>query len=391
MTDTTQAAGLTKDQIRAILMDHGFTIKEGQTDLKPYVYRAAGALIEAALAAQAVPAPYRFIEALRTALDHAGATEKRAEIVGHFCNGLNELFSASTSHATAADIDEAALARMTQQGAKAWSGVDPQSLRDGSYAPAEAKEEPGNQLWACLTNAVGELRFKTEADARDCQRDMGGKVYQVAAEESTPQPQAAGLIERLKGQAEAHRHMAETDSAQLIDEAVSALAKKAEPIALMDMLEETRDTLAKVLIKVRRDAPDLSGKLLGHADAVITKADAILDHIDTTPQPQAAQPVARVTGFVGAIRMEAECLPHNGACMALGDMLYAAPVAAPALTEEQERDKKDAQRYRRCRRILAWQLNPNRVATSDEVDAYVDSAQLPSDPDAALRSTQGGE
>lgn len=35
------------DMIRRIFLAHGFTIKEGQTDLKPYVFEAAHALIEA--------------------------------------------------------------------------------------------------------------------------------------------------------------------------------------------------------------------------------------------------------------------------------------------------------------------------------------------------------
>jgi hypothetical protein len=38
---------LTKDQIREIFMAHGFTVKEGQTDLKQYVYDAALALLSA--------------------------------------------------------------------------------------------------------------------------------------------------------------------------------------------------------------------------------------------------------------------------------------------------------------------------------------------------------
>jgi hypothetical protein len=37
------------DQIREIFIANGFTVKEGQTDLKPYVYAAARALLEAAL------------------------------------------------------------------------------------------------------------------------------------------------------------------------------------------------------------------------------------------------------------------------------------------------------------------------------------------------------
>jgi hypothetical protein len=34
-------------QIRAIFMAHGFTVKDGQADLKPYVYAAAQALLAA--------------------------------------------------------------------------------------------------------------------------------------------------------------------------------------------------------------------------------------------------------------------------------------------------------------------------------------------------------
>jgi hypothetical protein len=36
----------TKDKIRHIFLNKGFTIKEGQPDLKPYVYEAAEALLK---------------------------------------------------------------------------------------------------------------------------------------------------------------------------------------------------------------------------------------------------------------------------------------------------------------------------------------------------------
>jgi len=43
---TTERKGpLSKDQIREVFLAHGFTVKDGQTDLKPYVYDAAYALI----------------------------------------------------------------------------------------------------------------------------------------------------------------------------------------------------------------------------------------------------------------------------------------------------------------------------------------------------------
>ena len=50
---TNDREALTRDQIRTIFMQHGFTVKEGHADLKPYVYDAADALIRAALAQQA--------------------------------------------------------------------------------------------------------------------------------------------------------------------------------------------------------------------------------------------------------------------------------------------------------------------------------------------------
>ena len=43
---------LTREQIRKVFMTHGFTIKEGQTDLKQYVYDAAYALLELVAAPQ---------------------------------------------------------------------------------------------------------------------------------------------------------------------------------------------------------------------------------------------------------------------------------------------------------------------------------------------------
>jgi hypothetical protein len=39
---------MTNEQIREIFLANGFTIKEGLTDLKPYVYAAARALLDAA-------------------------------------------------------------------------------------------------------------------------------------------------------------------------------------------------------------------------------------------------------------------------------------------------------------------------------------------------------
>lgn len=40
---------ISKDQIREIFLKNGFTIKEGQEDLKPYVYSAAYELMGAVI------------------------------------------------------------------------------------------------------------------------------------------------------------------------------------------------------------------------------------------------------------------------------------------------------------------------------------------------------
>lgn len=45
-THPAPAAVPTKNQIREVFMRNGFTVKEGQTDLKPYVYDAAYDLLE---------------------------------------------------------------------------------------------------------------------------------------------------------------------------------------------------------------------------------------------------------------------------------------------------------------------------------------------------------
>lgn len=39
---------MTKDEIRAVFLAHGFTIKDGETDLKPYVFNAATELLRVA-------------------------------------------------------------------------------------------------------------------------------------------------------------------------------------------------------------------------------------------------------------------------------------------------------------------------------------------------------
>ena len=52
-----ERAAVSRDTIREVFMAHGFTVKEGQADLKQYVYDAAYALLARATAPQATPHP----------------------------------------------------------------------------------------------------------------------------------------------------------------------------------------------------------------------------------------------------------------------------------------------------------------------------------------------
>ena len=88
---------------------------------------------------------------------------------------------------------------------------------------------------------------------------------------------------------------------------------------LIEALEETRDTLAKVLIKIRRDAPDLSGKLLGHADQVIARVDAMRDAPANRAQQEAAQePVSRDVDERDLAELLADCKKNSGAWLMPG-------------------------------------------------------------------------
>lgn len=59
--DTRPAPGVppTKDQIREVFIGNGFTVKEGQADLKPYVYAAADALLKLVSPSPGVPEGWR--------------------------------------------------------------------------------------------------------------------------------------------------------------------------------------------------------------------------------------------------------------------------------------------------------------------------------------------
>ncbi len=67
---------ITDDQIREVFLANGFTIKDGQTDLKPYVYAAARALL--------AMAPGIPLSKCR------GITDSRCPYLGHCGVGCNK-------------------------------------------------------------------------------------------------------------------------------------------------------------------------------------------------------------------------------------------------------------------------------------------------------------
>lgn len=84
-------AEVPKERVREIFMNHGFTIKGGQTDLKPYVYNAAYALLNAA------PKPAQQADTRTTAIQSCidrlifGGQPAAAQILRHhFAKDLGE-------------------------------------------------------------------------------------------------------------------------------------------------------------------------------------------------------------------------------------------------------------------------------------------------------------
>lgn len=58
----------------------------------------------------------------------------------------------------ATDIDEAQIKRMTEQGAKAWAGIDAQSLRDGEQ-PVQARGVPDGFKLVAVNSAFDDLMY----------------------------------------------------------------------------------------------------------------------------------------------------------------------------------------------------------------------------------------
>ena len=73
-TQPAQAAQpVSRDVIRDVFLRNGFTIKDGCSDLKPYVYAAANALLEVAAAQPVQGVPEDFVRIPRPAFDKAAS------------------------------------------------------------------------------------------------------------------------------------------------------------------------------------------------------------------------------------------------------------------------------------------------------------------------------
>ncbi|WP_233854022.1 hypothetical protein [Paraburkholderia sp. HD33-4] len=119
---------MTKDQIRAIFMAHGFTIKDGQTDLKDYVYEAAEALLSASKPAAEDQAVAERCARLAELYRDEHATGKLAE---EACDAIAE---ACRQYAAPAQSAEP-VAMKTVQEAADWMFAAPQPSQ-----PAQAGE-----------------------------------------------------------------------------------------------------------------------------------------------------------------------------------------------------------------------------------------------------------
>ena len=116
---TSTSATVSDEQIKSVFLANGFTIKEGMTDLKPYVYQAARALLATGVQAKADARDAAF-EAVRKVfcklqrysffLDGAGNVRRCADHCGNWVefDAVHTLFERQSV--------DAALAAQTKQG-----------------------------------------------------------------------------------------------------------------------------------------------------------------------------------------------------------------------------------------------------------------------------------
>lgn len=130
----------TDADIRAVFLAHGFTVKEGQTDLKPYVYAAARALLSRYAAPQASEA-----QDLEAALGAALCRANSAEAMWHKYRDELKALKAQASEAVRDAAFEAVRKQLCKLprysffvGPKPFGGVQRVEDRSGTWIEFDA-------------------------------------------------------------------------------------------------------------------------------------------------------------------------------------------------------------------------------------------------------------
>ena len=102
----------TRDTIRTIFMAHGFKIKDGEADLKPYVYEAAEAMLRELSPVVAIPVGYAWVpvEPTREMLDAAKSNLVRD---GEIDPMLKNIYRSMLAAAPQPDVNESLTAQST--------------------------------------------------------------------------------------------------------------------------------------------------------------------------------------------------------------------------------------------------------------------------------------
>lgn len=162
-------AKLSRDRVREIFMSHGFTIKEGQTDLKEYVYEAAAALLAEAQQPQA--------EAVRWEVDWGSHGDRT-------CVSIVKKHSDGTIEVVASEYEpEANVARKAPRQAEAVPSSD---LNPDEGDPVTLWAE----IWRLREAVKGPDGYATWQDAATAER-----IRRVRAE--SKQAEASALIEQM--------------------------------------------------------------------------------------------------------------------------------------------------------------------------------------------------
>jgi len=198
-------AGPSRAQIRDVFLANGFTVKEGQTDLKPYVYEAAEALLALAAAPSPAATPTAASLAwnvLRDLTDPLG--EDGAKIMGHVRVFAQRQYDAGLAEgrAVVAAPDLQSLHNLlytaqrttgeARENAINAARIELARLRAASPAPAESRvpEYVGNGMFKGETIQKAAEHWANWCDRR-CMDGLAGFLRVVAAAHTPAAPEDA--------------------------------------------------------------------------------------------------------------------------------------------------------------------------------------------------------